>query len=388
MKYEIRDAHADDWPGILELMPRLAAFEVPTRRLSEQLWRGDAAMFRAHLTGERDDCLGRVAVDEEGEVIGMSLVSLRKELLSSRPSAHLEALAIAEAAQGRGVGNALLADSEAEAGRRGAESMTLHVFAQNRRARRLYEAAGFDGELLRYVKFFPGSPEHDRATPLPDEAEELLTFWFGGERAPQREAASAIADRQAKLWWQKDDAVDREVRRRFEPSLLAAAEGELAHWALSARGHLALILLFDQVPRNIYRDSPRAFAFDERARRLCWEGLAEGVDKRLQPIERLFFYLPLEHSEDLEDQQRCLALMEELARQVADARVPRTASASTDGEEEDEAVARTFRGFVDFAKRHLEIIERFGRFPHRNEVLGRDSSAEEKAFLEQPNSSF
>lgn len=381
MNCELRDAEKGDRAAILELMPRLADFEVPLARSSQQLWEGDAEMLLAHLAGERSDCVARVALGKAGDLLGFALVSLREELLSRRPSAHLEALAIARSAEGQGVGRALLADAEQQAMKRGAKSLTLHVFAANRRARRLYDAAGFSGELMRYAKFFPGSPEAARLATLPTEAEELLTFWFGGERAPQREPGAVIAQRQAKLWWQKDTVVDRAVRRRFEPSLLAAERGELADWRASARSHLALILLFDQVPRNIYRGSPRSFAFDARARSLCREGVASRVDEQLQPIERLFFYLPLEHSEELADQRSCLELMTQLADEVKAA----PGALAPHGEKSQ---AEVFDGFVDFARRHLAVIERFGRFPHRNEILGRESTAEENEFLTRPDSSF
>jgi uncharacterized protein (DUF924 family) len=160
------------------------------------------------------------------------------------------------------------------------------------------------------------------------------------------------------------------LQERFGAAASAAAAGVLDHWTGSPRGRLALILLVDQLPRAIHRDTPEAFAQDDSARKTAAQGLESGADRLLRPIERLFFYLPFEHSEDLEDQDRSVELFHELALSVPEEQCP------------------TFAAFVDYAKRHREVIVRFGRFPHRNRILGRESTAEEIAFLEQPGSSF
>jgi len=131
-----------------------------------------------------------------------------------------------------------------------------------------------------------------------------------------------------------------------------------------------LILLLDQLPRAIHRDTPEAFAQDAAARILVEQGLESGADGLLRPIERLFFYLPLEHSEDLEDQDRSVELFRELAESVPDGQ------------------RLAFTNFVDYAQKHRDVVASFGRFPHRNRILGRESTAEEIAFLEQPGSSF
>jgi uncharacterized protein (DUF924 family) len=149
-----------------------------------------------------------------------------------------------------------------------------------------------------------------------------------------------------------------------------AAAGKLDDWAQHARGRLALILLFDQFPRNMYRDTPRAFACDPLARRLALDGIAAGADRSLRAIERVFFYLPLEHSESVELQERSVTLFTALAAGVPG------------------ADRKTFAGYLDFAVRHRDVIHRFGRFPHRNHILDRDSTPEETAFLKQPGSSF
>lgn len=176
--------------------------------------------------------------------------------------------------------------------------------------------------------------------PLPAPS-EVVAFW--------RDAGAA-------KWFAKDDAFDREIAVRFEAAHHAAARGELADWAATAEGALALLLLLDQFPRNIWRGSAHAFATDPLARRIAQEAIAAGHDRATAADLRSFFYLPFEHSEALEDQDHCLALMAALDRE-------------TGGE-----LAR-------WASLHREIIARFARFPHRNAALGRQSSAEEADFL-------
>ncbi|MGE0559663.1 MAG: DUF924 family protein [Burkholderiales bacterium] len=193
----------------------------------------------------------------------------------------------------------------------------------------------------------------------------VLGFWFG-----DRTDDAATAKAQARLWWSKDPAVDAEIRARFAALVQAAAFGRHDDWTATPQGRLALIVLLDQFPRNMHRGSARAFAYDGLARRLALEGIAAGADQQLRPIERVFCYLPLEHSEDLAHQDRCVALYQALAAGVAP------------------ELRGTFTGYVDFAERHRAIIRRFGRFPHRNAALGRVSAAEEVEFLKQPGSSF
>ena len=149
--YTLREAGPADGDAILALMPRLADFDVPESRNPEHLWWHDAEMFRDWLAG-RQRCLVHVAVDDAGELLGFTMVSLRPELLSDEPSAHLEAIALEKGAEGRGIAQALLGCAEDAARTNGARSMSLHVFAVNARARRLYEQAGYDGELMRYIK--------------------------------------------------------------------------------------------------------------------------------------------------------------------------------------------------------------------------------------------
>lgn len=152
MSFQVRRAAFEDGEAILALMPRLASFDVPKSRNPVDLWRSDAAVLQRWLDGDAAECLVHVAVDDAQKLLGFTLVSLRPELLSHEPSAHLEAIAVGEGAEGMGVGQALLAAAESEAKSHGAQTITLHVFANNTRAREFYERSGYDGELLRYIK--------------------------------------------------------------------------------------------------------------------------------------------------------------------------------------------------------------------------------------------
>ncbi len=200
---------------------------------------------------------------------------------------------------------------------------------------------------------------------LPPTAAAVLDFWFGSIADD-----TATAQTQRKLWWSKDATVDADMRTRFSALVNAAAAGDHDDWAATPRGQLALILLFDQFPRNIYRDTPQAFAFDARALQLAHDLITAGADKTLRRIERVFCYLPLEHAESIEMQDRSVERFTALA---ADA---------------PEHERNTFTGYVDYALRHRDVIARFGRFPHRNRILGRTSTPDETEFLKQPGSSF
>lgn len=188
--------------------------------------------------------------------------------------------------------------------------------------------------------------------PLPAPA-EVLAFWFGENPGAQRAE-----------WFRKDAAFDATIRSRFGALHEAAAKRELEAWRAAPETMLALVVVLDQFSRNLHRGDPRAFAQDAHARECANEALGRGDDDRLLPVQRTFLYLPLEHSEDLADQERCIALMEKL-----------------------EAFAQT-RGLVTWAVKHRDVIARFGRFPHRNTALGRPSTPEEIEFLKQPGSGF
>lgn len=194
---------------------------------------------------------------------------------------------------------------------------------------------------------------------------EVRDFWFGDETAD-----ADVAKARSALWWEKNTAVDAQMRGRFQALVEEVGAGAHRDWLATPHGALALILLADQFPRNIFRDSPRAFAFDPLAREFANTLIDAGFDQQLRPIECVFCYLPFEHSESLADQDRSVELFKSLHAAVAD----------MDKE--------LFAGYVDFAVRHRVVIERFGRFPHRNRILDRASTAEEIEFLREPGSSF
>jgi len=148
----VRNALPSDGEAMLALMPRLAEFEIPDGRIPEHLYHGDKKLMQQWMSGKTDDCLVQVAVDDNEEVLGFTLTRLRPDALSHEPSAHLEAIAISSAAEGQGVGKALLDANEENAKAHGAQSMTLHVISTNQRAREFYERSGYFGELLRYIK--------------------------------------------------------------------------------------------------------------------------------------------------------------------------------------------------------------------------------------------
>ena len=186
----------------------------------------------------------------------------------------------------------------------------------------------------------------------------ILEFWFGRPGDPDYGRARAV-------WFKKPDpAFDAELARRLGGATARAAEGALDHWQEDTASCLALILLLDQLPRNLYRNDTRAYAQDAKARAVAGVALERGFDRCLGRVQQLFLYLPFEHSEDLADQRRSVALFAELG-------------------DDDEAQA-----WLNSAQKHFQVIERFGRFPHRNSVLGRRSSPAEEAFLKQPGSSF
>jgi uncharacterized protein (DUF924 family) len=187
--------------------------------------------------------------------------------------------------------------------------------------------------------------------------QEILDFWFG------REGEEGYGEfREA--WFTKDPEFDREIRDRFEPVYEEAAAGRLDHWKSEARSCLALILVLDQFPRNMYRGDAQMYAADEKAREAARHAVEHAYDRELSPYGRLFAYLPFEHSEELEDQRLSVELFRGLATEM--------------GSED----------LLGYAVRHLEIVERFGRFPHRNEILDRRTTPEEEEFLRGPDSSF
>jgi uncharacterized protein (DUF924 family) len=197
--------------------------------------------------------------------------------------------------------------------------------------------------------------EHSR--PGSGKVEEVLGFWFA---RPGEEGYGHPRE----VWFTRDTAFDGEIRERFADDRERAAAGELDGWREAPESCMALILLLDQLPRNLFRGDPRSFATDPQALSAAGHAVERGFDRELSRMQRWFIYLPFEHSEDLEDQRRSVELFQGL------------------GDDPES------RYVTEYALRHLEVIERFGRFPHRNEVLGRASTPEEVRFLREPGSSF
>jgi uncharacterized protein (DUF924 family) len=192
-----------------------------------------------------------------------------------------------------------------------------------------------------------------------EKIEDILRFWFGTV-----ENGFPVNDR-SKLWWSGDAENDRLVSELFGHRVHQALRGELDEWASSPRGRLALIILLDQFTRTIFRGSEDAFSGDTQALALCIEGRKLGHDQALEVVERAFFYMPFEHAEQLDLQQLSIECFEQMLFEVS-------------------GVNKIYmENWLDFAHQHYDQINRFGRFPHRNEVLGRSSTPEELAFLLQ-----
>ncbi|GAB2587940.1 DUF924 domain-containing protein [Dyella jejuensis] len=193
------------------------------------------------------------------------------------------------------------------------------------------------------------------ANPPPD-AMAVLEFWF--DPAHQKQ------------WYAINPQFDASIRERFATQLALAGAGKLGNWAATPSGWLALLIVLDQFSRNLYREDARAWEHDSHAQQLALWGIEEGFDRQLPPIQRVFAYMPLEHAEDIRLQQRCVALFEALCDEAP-------------LEEHDR-----YAGFLDYARRHRAVIAHFGRFPHRNAVLARRSTAQEQAYLAQPGAGF
>ncbi|MBE9096622.1 DUF924 family protein [Tychonema sp. LEGE 07203] len=186
---------------------------------------------------------------------------------------------------------------------------------------------------------------------------EILDFWFGRSNSPEFGKAQ-------KKWFEKNADFDAQVRSNFLSQYELAASGKLDYWQDSPENCLALILLLDQFPRNMFRETPKAFATDSKALTVAQHAVDNNFDRELLQVQKWFIYLPFEHSENLEHQQKSVELFRQLS-----------------GEPESESV-------IEYAIRHFKIIERFGRFPHRNQILGRETTPEEAEFLKQPGSRF
>ncbi len=190
--------------------------------------------------------------------------------------------------------------------------------------------------------------------------EEVLSYWF-----PEgiNDADPETHRRQGQRWMHGGPEVDREITERFGDVLERTRRGEFDHWAETPRGRLALIVVLDQFSRNVYRGSPLSYAQDEKALRLALEGIEVGMDRELSPMERLFFWMPVGHSEDLSLQERSVRYKEEEAANAP----PHLRAMAEFG--------------VSQARAARDVIARFGRHPHRNEILGRESTPEELEYL-------
>lgn len=198
----------------------------------------------------------------------------------------------------------------------------------------------------------------------------ILEFWFEGVTDNTLINNGAMPFRK---WFSKNEKFDQEIRERFGGDLADAREGKCRSWEDSAQGCLALIILFDQFPRNMFRNDPKMFAYDALALARTLNAIHDGWDTQLSLIERTFLYMPLMHSEDLQVQKMSLEYFSKLIT-AAKARFPKNVS--------------YYEYSFKFAKRHHDIVEKFGRFPHRNMILGRTPNPGEQEFLSKPGSSF
>ena len=184
---------------------------------------------------------------------------------------------------------------------------------------------------------------------MPSEPYEILDFWFGRE---DEEGYGEFRDE----WFQKDEEFDRQIHERFLEDYERAARGEYDHWEEAPESCLALVILLDQFPRNLFRGDARTHATDDKALDVSRRAIHKGLDRELPPFQRHFLYMPFMHSEKVEDQERSVALFRELA-------------AEEDGPD-----------VTEYAEGHRDIVKRFGRFPHRNGLLGRETTQEEAEF--------
>jgi len=188
--------------------------------------------------------------------------------------------------------------------------------------------------------------------------EAVLSFWF-----KEQQLSAPQIDQRMEIWFSEDPVFDHEIEKEFANDVEAASAGKLNHWAVDSHGRLALIILIDQFRRNIYRNTAEAFSKDDLALRLCVEGAMEKKDKGLTPIQRVFFFMPLQHAESRKVQAKSVELYNRLAETVS----------TTERE--------TFLTVAQFAELHRDIIDQFGRFPHRNKLLKRKNTAEEEEYL-------
>lgn len=195
--------------------------------------------------------------------------------------------------------------------------------------------------------------------------ERILSFWFKA-----RELTAPQIDGRMESWFGEDPVLDHEIEKAFGNDVEDASSGKIEYWSHQPNGRLALILLLDQFRRNIYRGTADAFAKDKLALKLCVEGAMQKKDKGFTPIQRVFFYMPLQHAESRKVQAKSVDIYRRLAQAVSP------------------TYRETFETIAQFAELHCDIVERFGRFPHRNKLLNRQNSPEEEEFLAGDSPSF
>ena len=200
------------------------------------------------------------------------------------------------------------------------------------------------------------------ANPIDPQAGAVLAFWFG-------EPGSSDHETFRELWFRKSEDTDRRIAEQFGPLIERALRGELADWANQPESALAQILLLDQFTRNVFRDTPRAFAGDARALAAATAMVGQRQDEALPPLQRCFVYMPFEHAEGVGAQDEAVRLFTRLVESAP-------------------STAPDLKHMLDYAQKHRAVIQRFGRFPHRNAILGRHSTPDEAAFLQQPGSRF
>ncbi len=195
--------------------------------------------------------------------------------------------------------------------------------------------------------------------------EAILSFWF-----KEHELSAPQIDQRMEIWFSEDPVFDLEIQKEFADDVARASKGELDHWGKQPRGRLAQIILIDQFRRNIYRGTAEAFAKDQLALKLCVQGAMEKKDKGLTAIQKVFFYMPLQHAESRKVQAKSVELFRRLAETVSPTQ------------------RQTFMTIAEFAELHKDIIDQFGRFPHRNALLNRDNTPEEDQYLAGDSPTF
>ncbi|MCP4331162.1 MAG: DUF924 domain-containing protein [Gammaproteobacteria bacterium] len=193
----------------------------------------------------------------------------------------------------------------------------------------------------------------------------ILSFWF-----KEQSLSAPQIDRRMEIWFSEDPVFDHEIEKEFADDVVKACKGELDHWGTSSHGRLALIILIDQFRRNIHRNTARAFSKDKLALKLCVQGAMEKKDQGLTPIQKVFYYMPLQHAESRKVQAKSVELYRRLAETVSP------------------TYRETFMTVAQFAELHKDIIDQFGRFPHRNELLNRENTPEENEYLAGDSPTF